>query len=32
VQARQIAENALAFLPVALALDPRADRVAVLAR
>ena len=31
-QARQVAEDALAFLPVGLALDPRADRVAVLAR
>ena len=31
-QPRQIAEDALAFLPVGLALDPRADRVAVLAR
>jgi hypothetical protein len=32
LQPRQITQNAFAFLPVGLALDPRADRVAVLAR
>jgi hypothetical protein len=31
LQPRQVAENALAFLAVGLALDPGADRVAVLA-
>src|SRR6516225_9492026 len=32
LQLREIGENALALLAVGLALDPRADRVAVLAR
>ena len=31
-QTRQITEDAFAFLPIGLAFDPRADRVAVLAR
>src|SRR6516165_12363663 len=32
LQPRQISKNALALLPVGLALDPSADSVAVLAR